>query len=211
MFEASTSSSLPKGPAMKPVYVVYITFYRGNRLPPFYIGWSTETNILKGYNGSVKSKEYQSIWQQERANHPELFKTIILQRFETSFEALTREELLHRFFKVPYNPMLINKSIGRGKFGTVGPKSNEHKQKISISKKKNPTFGMLGRHHTEESIQKMRRPHTPEHIEKIRLSKKGKKRHDSRINKKKDPLYLKEYRRVYRLKRKLLKADVQST
>jgi hypothetical protein len=60
---------------MKPVYVVYITFYRGNRLPPFYVGKTYEDRILKKrYNGSPQSKEYKTIW---RRDPPELFKTMI--------------------------------------------------------------------------------------------------------------------------------------
>jgi len=92
------------------MYVVYVTCYRGNRLPPFYIGY---TSVSKGYNGTVKSERYKAIWRQERVAHPELFKTIILSRHSTKDEALAREEFLQRFFDVPNNPMYVNMAIAR--------------------------------------------------------------------------------------------------
>lgn len=162
-------------------YVVYLTTYRGNKLPSFYIGYTSETKIKKGYNGSVRSKRYMSIWKQERKEHPELFKTVILQRFDTDLKAREREEYLQRFFDVPNNPMYINMAIGRGRFGGCG--------------ENNPIYG-THRIHTEIAIQRMkaahkgktlseahkraisksspRKKHTPEEILKMRLANLGK-------------------------------------
>lgn len=133
---------------MYSVFVVYITFYRGNRLPPFYIGKTTGSRILKGYNGSVRSDRYKAIWRQERREHPELFRTVILSRFETDEEALSREEFLQRFFDVPNNPMFINMGIANKGFGAAGLKSEEHKLKL-------------------------RKPHSEEHNQKMRDALKG--------------------------------------
>lgn len=33
------------------IYCTYITFYRGSKLPPFYIGHSTIKKVEKGYRG----------------------------------------------------------------------------------------------------------------------------------------------------------------
>ena len=41
-------------------YVVYLTRYSGGKLPPWYIGSSTEEKVLAGYNGSVKSKKWKN-------------------------------------------------------------------------------------------------------------------------------------------------------
>jgi hypothetical protein len=39
-------------------YCVYITFYKGNKLPPFYIGSTSVEKINNDYNGSVGSQKY---------------------------------------------------------------------------------------------------------------------------------------------------------
>jgi len=129
------------------MYVVYITFYRGNKMPPFYIGYTDELKISKGYNGSVQSKRYKVLWRRERKDHPELFKTLILQLFETDVEAREREEFLHRFFDVANNPMFINMSIGMAKFGGAG----ENHSRGMLGKKKPPV--------TDETRQRMRESH----------------------------------------------------
>jgi hypothetical protein len=103
-------------------YVVYITFYRGNRLPPFYIGKTSKSNVLKGYNGTVSSKKYKAVWLQERIDHPELFKTVILSYHTTEGEALFRETHILRFFNAANNPMFINLTNGDEKFGLIGPR-----------------------------------------------------------------------------------------
>lgn len=142
------------------MHVVYITFYRGNLLPPFYVGYSTEIRISKGYNGTVTSQKYKAIWRRERITHPELFKTVIIQRFETVEEARAREEVIHRFFNVPRNPMFINMAIGNTKFGFINhaPKTEEHKQKIREARIGQPSSSK-GKRHTQETLQKMRHPH----------------------------------------------------
>jgi hypothetical protein len=152
---------------MNPQYVVYITHYHGNLLPPFYIGYSTEAKVLAGYNGSVKSKRYKTIWCCERADHPELFKTEILSHHDTDLDARAREESLHRFYDVPNNPSFINMSIGMAKFGGAGPN--------------NPMFG-THTHHSDATREKLkkprkspshRKPTTEETKRKISLSKMG--------------------------------------
>jgi FAD synthase len=148
-------------------FVVYLTIYSGGRLPPFYIGYSTEEKVGRGYNGSVTSKRYSLVWRQERREHPELFKTVILSQFDTDEEALVREEFLQRFFDVPNNPMYINMGIGNGKFGGSGENN-----------------GKFGTHHSKETILKMslkkkgrkRGPLSDTHRQAISEGLKGRKR-----------------------------------
>lgn len=161
-------------------FVTYLTIYRGNRLPPFYIGYSTEARIQSGYHGSVRSELYRKIWESELRNKPHLFKTVILSRHQSNHEALLREESFHRFFDVVNNPLYTNLSIGSGKFGGFGennprfgkhlseehkqklrqPKSEAHKQKLrrpkSEEQKQKQREKMLGRHPSESTIQKMK-------------------------------------------------------
>jgi hypothetical protein len=39
------------------MYCVYLTIYKGNNLPPFYIGSTSIDKIDGGYHGSVMSEE----------------------------------------------------------------------------------------------------------------------------------------------------------
>lgn len=44
-------------------YVVYLIKYLGDKLPPYYIGSSTETKLKNGYCGSISSKKYKIIFK----------------------------------------------------------------------------------------------------------------------------------------------------
>lgn len=48
---------------MSKTYCTYVTFYSGNKLPPFYIGSTSVDKIEKGYRGSVKSKRWKQIYE----------------------------------------------------------------------------------------------------------------------------------------------------
>lgn len=121
-------------------YVTYITFYKGNRLPPFYIGYSTKTKVLNGYHGSVRSFKYRQVWEFELKNNPQLFKTKIISTFSTKKEALNHEEYLHSFFNVAHNELYINKRNSNQKFNNTGgyklTNSTKEKMKKSFTKER---------------------------------------------------------------------------
>ena len=98
------------------IYCTYITFYSGNKLPPFYIGLGTISKIKNGYNGSVSSKIYKAIWEKERKENPNLFKTKIIKEFYKRADASAHEEYLHCAFNVHKNPLFINRAIGHSHF-----------------------------------------------------------------------------------------------
>jgi hypothetical protein len=155
------------------MYCVYLTIYKGNNLPPFYIGSTSIDKIDGGYHGSVMSEEYRDIWKMEIKNNPHLFKTIIIQEFKKRKDAYQKEEKIHRHLKVDKNPLYINKSIAvaNGKFGSgfSGKKhTKERNQKLSektkgiprpharrkrpdhskrMKGKNNPMFGIRGEKH----------------------------------------------------------------
>jgi hypothetical protein len=94
------------------IYCTYLTIYSGNKLPPFYIGYTTISNIkYRNYRGSVTSKMYKDIWKAELKDNPNLFRTIILQEHNNKKEAQDRELFLQRFFNVVHNPLYINRAI----------------------------------------------------------------------------------------------------
>lgn len=98
------------------IYCTYLTIYLGNKLPPYYIGFSYLSKIEKGYRGSVVSKKYKQIWKEELYNNPHLFKTIILTTHKTKQEAKSKETYFQNFFNVHINPMYINMCINSEKF-----------------------------------------------------------------------------------------------
>ena len=134
------------------MFCTYLTIYKGNKMPMFYIGRTTVNNIQNGYCGSVSSKLYKDIWKFEVKNNLHLFKTIILTLHKTKKESAEKEEYFHKFFNVHKNIMYINQATGYGSFFT------------DISGNKNPWFGkgrsgannpMFGKRHTTESRNKM--------------------------------------------------------
>src|SRR5574343_355529 len=73
-------------------YVVYLTEYSGNLLPPKYIGSTSESNVVSGkYFGSVSSKKWGKIFREELKHNPHLFSIQILSLHDTRKEALYEE------------------------------------------------------------------------------------------------------------------------
>jgi len=122
-------------------YIVYITHYKGDKLPPFYIGSSYEEKVLKGYNGSIRSKKWSSIYKKEQKENKHLFKTKILSYHETREEALKEELRLQKKHLVVKNKKYFNESYAQvnGFFGRC------------ISGKDHP---MYGRKHSDEQKRK---------------------------------------------------------
>lgn len=90
------------------IYVTYITIYSGNKIPPFYIGYTSKNKILKGYRGSVTSKKYKKIWNEELKSNPHLFKTRVIKEFYNKKDALLHEEKIHVMLNVDKNPLYVN-------------------------------------------------------------------------------------------------------
>lgn len=106
-------------------YCVYLTIYRGNKLPMFYIGYTRLDKISNGYRGSVSSKEYKYIWRQELKQNKHLFDIRIIKMFDNIEMAAIYEEKLIYQLNAHNNPLYINLSAsGRGGW-KIGLLSNE--------------------------------------------------------------------------------------
>lgn len=117
-------------------YCTYLTIYSGNKLPPFYIGFSTVDNIKnKNYHGSVSSKDYTDIWNDEIKNNPSAFKTIILTTHVDLKEANDKEIFFLYHLDAKNHPLHINRDNGRIHVYTTHTELT--KAKISASVKKN--------------------------------------------------------------------------
>ena len=137
----------------KILHCTYLTMYTGSKLPKWYIGKSTVQKVNNGYNGSVTSKKYKSIYDSEQTLNKHLFKTRILSTFLTAEEALTEELRLQKMHKVLKNQKYINMAYAsiNGFFGmdNIGhTHSEETKMKIGLKGKNHP---MYGKTHSDES------------------------------------------------------------
>lgn len=100
------------------IYCVYLTVYSGNKLPPFYIGSTSIDNINKGYHGSVRSKKYRSIWEEELNANLHLFKTFIIKEYGDRNIALDAEYKIQKQLRVVESSLYINLSYAtKGVFG----------------------------------------------------------------------------------------------
>ena len=115
------------------MFCVYITFYRGNKMPPFYVGYSrTDRVLLENYHGTVKSKAYKDVWKSELVENPKLFVTKIISKHTTRKEASTKETHIQRKLRVHINPLYINRNISGDTFYR---KKNEYKHSEETKKK----------------------------------------------------------------------------
>lgn len=146
------------------MYCTYLTIYFGDKLPRRYIGSSSVKRILEGYNGSVSSIKWKSIYENEQRENKHLFKTRILKTFETSVEAREFEKQLQIKYDVVTSSLYFNESIATpsGFFGR------------DVSGKNNPMFGSKRKgekHKGGENISKSLK-HLYSHTEKGKQLKK---------------------------------------
>jgi len=112
-------------------YCVYLTIYRGNKLPPFYIGSSSVEKVNNGYHGSVMSMRYVDTWKSELKNNIHLFETKIISIHTTRELATENECKFQKQLNVVYSPLYINMAYASptGYFG------------ISLKGKDSPAYG----------------------------------------------------------------------
>lgn len=131
-------STLQVGNLHENEFCTYITFYRGNKLPPFYIGYTKLNNINKGYRGSVSSKKYKDVWKKEQKENPELFVTKIISVHRNKDDAKLKEETIQRKLNVIKNPLYVNRAIGHHYDNTGNKHSEETKKHYSRIRKGRP-------------------------------------------------------------------------
>ena len=120
------------------MYAVYLTIYYGDKLPPFYIGSSSIKKIENGYCGSVRSKKYKTLFNDEIKNNKWLFEVIIISTHNTRSEAIDFELELQKSFDVVKSNDFFNEAFAsiNGMFGR------------DVSGSNNPMFG---KNHTEKT------------------------------------------------------------
>jgi hypothetical protein len=129
------------------IYRVYLTSYRGNKLPPFYIGSTSQRRLELGYRGSVRSRRYCRLWVEELKNNPHLFKTRWLRaEYKSRSEALAAERRLQLQLNVVRSILYVNQSVA-AKNGCFGR---------DVSKELHPLYG---KGHTNEARLKIAANH----------------------------------------------------
>jgi hypothetical protein len=63
------------------MYAVYLTMYKGKLLPKWYIGSSTIDKIENGYNGSVCSKKFKTLYEKEQKSNKCFFNKFFKECF----------------------------------------------------------------------------------------------------------------------------------
>lgn len=122
------------------MFVVYLTMYKGDKLPRWYIGSSSEDKILDGYNGSVQSMKYKEKYCLEQRINKHLFKTRILSFHEDRKEALAEELRVQKLHNVVKNEKYMNMSYAtiNGFFGMPMKGVNVGEKNGMFGKKKSP-------------------------------------------------------------------------
>lgn len=102
---------------------MYLTMYKGTKLPKWYIGSTNINKINKGYHGSVASEEWSELFKQEEKNNPHLFKTRVLSFHNTRDEALNEEFRVQQIHDAPRNKKYINKAFA---FSFIGGDTSKY-------------------------------------------------------------------------------------
>jgi hypothetical protein len=126
------------------LFIVYLITYKGNKLPPFYIGSTSLEKFNSGYSGSVSSKEYKHIWKQELKDNFHLFKRRIIASYHSRDEAISAESKFHFILQVHRNSLYVNKCVAGNSprsMGFIGYGKN------------NPMYGHV---YSDETREKMR-------------------------------------------------------
>jgi hypothetical protein len=135
-------------------YCVYLVKYRGNKLPPFYIGSTTIDKINNGYLGSVSSKKYSTIYYREVAENRHLFSISIISVHATRREAIDKEYKLQKAVNANKSPMYVNMSLAYGmpnEFACMIGENHVHKGKTG---EEVPWYGMSRSIEAKENYKK---------------------------------------------------------
>jgi hypothetical protein len=141
-------------------YCVYLTTYRGGRLPPFYIGYGLTSEVEAArYFGTVTSKLWKETWKKELAENLSAFRVFVIQKFDDQKDARDKEVSLQKKLNVVRNPLYVNRCAFPHYAGGYKGKKDSPGTRLKKS------LALKGR---------KRGPQSPEHIAKLSKIRKGK-------------------------------------
>lgn len=156
-------------------FCVYLTTYSGSELPAFYIGHTSVLKTENGYNGTVTSKKYKAIWDKERQDHPELFKTEIISKHQNKKEANSREREVQKHFGAVQSGDFVNIAYASKDFFHDQHHTEETKAKISAKSKLHRHTAKTKLKMSESQKRVPRQKASEETKLKMSLTRKGKK------------------------------------
>jgi len=166
------------------MFCTYLTIYKGSKLPKRYIGSTSIDKIHSGYNGSIQSKKWKLIYREEQKNNKHLFKTRILQKFNSRTEAFGAELDLQIKYNVVKDDLYMNLSLARknGHFGAAGEDNPMYGKTHTLEVKSKLSEGRKGKRASNETREKMSNSHKRENlsietIRKMSESRIGEKNH----------------------------------
>lgn len=125
-------------------YCVYHTTYFGDVLPRNYVGSSSVERVFNGYRGSVRSKKWKKIQENELKQNPESFNTEIISYHEIREDALLAELEFQNHFDCVRSTEWINEGYaqpngyaGRDVSGENNPRYGKGKE-VKLWIKNNP-------------------------------------------------------------------------
>ena len=150
-------------------FCVYLTMYKGELLPKWYIGSSSVKKIKNNYNGSVSSHKWRNIYYEEQKENKHLFKTRILSTHETRKQALEEELRVQKLHSVRDNNKYFNESYAKvnGYFGRDVSGENNVMKRPDVKEKHLLSVNTL-EYKEKMSLIKTGTPHSEETKEKIK-------------------------------------------
>lgn len=165
-------------------YVVYMHTSPSNKR---YIGITSQNPERRWRKNGYGYKDHLYFWRAIQKYGWDNFKHDILFTGLTKDEAEQKEVELIAYYHSNNVNFGYNMSIG-GESGSKGYKYTDEQKKRMSDVHKGERNGMYGKHHTEDSIEKVRVKHLRENLSsdtiyKMSIAKKGKKRNPESIKK----------------------------
>jgi hypothetical protein len=141
-------------------YITYLTTYTGDKLPPYYIGSTSEAKALSGkYFGSVTSKKWKDTFRSELKNNKHLFSITILSTHDTRQQSLDAELQLQIKNDVVKSKLFFNEAFAspNGYFGRdiSGVNHPQYGKTHSESARRKMSLSLMGRITSTETKMKI--------------------------------------------------------
>lgn len=161
------------------IYVVYLTKYTGEKLPPYYIGSTSLSKAKSGkYFGSIKSKKWKNIFDLEIKNNISLFSIEILSYHNTRKEAIEEEVKQQKERDVVNSNLYFNEALATidGCWGKI------------LKGKDSPSYGLKRSDSTRKKMSDAKKGKTYEQIYGEN-AKTMKEKRSKQATKEKNPMY----------------------
>ncbi|QIW87864.1 homing endonuclease [Agrobacterium phage OLIVR5] len=113
-------------------FCVYLIVNSSEILAPFYIGQTSTSKFLGDYFGSVASRKWRKLYNEELSKDSSRFRKKVLYTFDSKKEAIDKETEILKHFDAHKSRLFINMNIGGSEF-FGGPKDENVRKRISAA------------------------------------------------------------------------------